>query len=127
MFRSFSSQSERRAFGGSCFMEFQYCRLPQKTSRDRIVDSMDHWKLDSLYLHGDDMGTFWELYRHIFTGGYYGNGKSGVVDMWGINYYTPEQTQQILAQLKQENLPESQRLIDWLEKADCNGFYLCGV
>ena len=60
LFHKFVSQEERRAFGGSDFIELQYCRLPHGSKLRSIisVDAISHWKLDSLYVSGDDMDVF---------------------------------------------------------------------
>ncbi len=42
LFHTFNSQEERRAFGGSMFIELQFCKLPVGTKDKKIisVDSM---------------------------------------------------------------------------------------
>lgn len=37
LFHTFGSQEERRKFGGSCFIEIQYCRLPENTQLEKII------------------------------------------------------------------------------------------
>ena len=39
MFLRFESQGERKEYGGSCFIEFQFCKLPVGTKLDQIVHS----------------------------------------------------------------------------------------
>lgn len=60
LFHTFHSQEERRKFGGSYFIEFQYCEAAPGTSLEEIlsVDAIHMWKNDSLYLYGDDDNTF---------------------------------------------------------------------
>ena len=126
----FHSQEERREFGGSYFIEFQYCRLAQGTKPEKIVsaDTVEHWKNDSLYLYGDDDNEFISRYGSIFTGGIYANGKSGVVDLCGINYYSREQTERIIKEIQKKPLPDAQVLLHWLQKAKENaGFYVLGL
>lgn len=130
LFHAFASQDERRKFGGSCYIELQYCTLSRDTKLKNIVsiDTVEHWKNDSLYLHGNDMNEFWSLYNKIFSNGYYNNEKCGVVDMNGINYYTPEQTAHIIRQLIEEKPKDYQELLDWLiNTEEFNGFYILGV
>lgn len=130
LFYTFSSQEERREFGGSYFIEMQYCRLPQGTEIERIVsvDAIEHWKNDSLYIYGDDDNEFVLHYGKIFTGGTYGNLKCGIVDMYGINYYSREQAHLILETVKEIKPLDYQVLINWLEKAKENvGFYILGL
>ena len=130
LFQTFLSQEERRGFGGSYFIEIQYCRLPRGTALRTIVsvDSIKHWENDSLYIYGDDDNEFVSHYGEIFTGGTYNNLKCGMVDLLGINYYTPEQVRAILDQVKAAQPPDCQTLLNWLEKAkETNGFYVLGL
>lgn len=130
LFLSFSSQEERRKFGGSCFMELQYCRLKKGTKLKKIVsvNAFEHWKNDSLYIRGDDMDEFFAQYSKIFDDGICYNGECGVVDLWGTNYYTLEQTTHLMEILKRDKPKDYQVLLNWLEDVDkYNGFYLFGV
>lgn len=130
LFQTFLSQEERRGFGGSYFIEMQYCRLPQGTDLKTIVsvDAIGHWENDSLYIYGDDDNKFASLYGNIFIGGTYNNLKCGMLDLVGINYYSPEQTHLILEQVKKTRPPDHQTLLNWLEKAKgTNGFYILGI
>lgn len=130
IFHTFTSQSERRKYGGSCFIEFQYCTMPKDTELKQIVSikNVEHWKNDSLYLHGDDMNEFWYAYSKIFLNGYYNNEKCGIMDMYGLNYYTPEQTLQIINQIKKNNPKDFQVILSWLfHTEECNGFYILGL
>jgi hypothetical protein len=132
LFHTFASQEERRAFGGSDFVEFQMCKLERGASLEKIIsigdEDIHHFKEDSLYLYGDDMNTFYAIYGEIFQGGYYPNGECGPVDYCGINYYTLEQTMCIIEKLKKEKPADSQILLAWLsDAAEYNGLYLLGV
>lgn len=55
MFYTFSSQEEQRKFGGSYFIELQYCRLKPGTEIKKIISvaAIEDWKNDSLYIYGD--------------------------------------------------------------------------
>ena len=130
LFYSFSSQTERREYGGSNFIEFQCCKLKRGTSIKKIisVDHIEHWKNNSLYLSGDNMEEFLLLYSDIFNKGIYNNGKSGVVDLFGINYYPPELEKAIVNRLRERNSEDDRILTDWLMTADeHNGLYILGV
>ena len=107
LFHSFSSQTERREYGGSDFIELQCCKLKRGTSIKKIisVDHIEHWKTDSLYLSGDDMDNFLFLYSDIFNQGIYNNGKSGLVDLFGINYYPQELEETIIKRLREYVAP----------------------
>ena len=130
LFHSFRSQAERRAFGGSDFIEIQYCRLPEGTSIREIVsvDAIKHWKADSLYISGDDMDLFYQSYGDIITGGVYNNRERGPMDLFGINFYSREQTDAIIERLAEEKPPEYQILCSWLQAGKpYGGFYILGV
>lgn len=130
LFHSFHSQVERRAFGGSDFIEIQYCKLKRCTAIEEIVstDIVAFWEDDSLYVYGDDWTVFCDAYGEIITGGTYANLKSGYLDWCGLNYFTPEQTASIIKRIKDENPPEYQPLLSWLEKGtQYNGFYVLGL
>ena len=130
LFYSFSSQTERRESGGSNFIEFQCCKLKRGTSIKKIisVDHIEHWKNNSLYLSGDNMEEFLLLYSNIFNKGIYNNGKSGAVDLFGINYYPPELEKAIVNRLRERNSEDDRILTDWLMTADeHNGLYILGV
>lgn len=68
LFHTFRSQEEREAFGGSYFIEFQYCRLPSHSTIEEIisVDSIHFGGDDSLYVYGDDDNSFSSSYDAIF-------------------------------------------------------------
>ena len=130
LFHSFSSQTERREYGGSDFIELQCCRLKRGTSIKKIisVDHIEHWRSDSLYLSGDKMDRFLFLYSDIFNQGIYNNGKSGLVDLFGINYYPPELEEAIIKRLRERNSDDDRILTDWLMTAnEHNGLYILGV
>lgn len=130
LFHSFHSQLERSAFGGSDFVEIQYCKLKRCTAIEEIVSSylVEHWEDDSLYIYGDDLNRFCDVYGEIITGGTYANLESGYLDWCGINYFTPEQTTAIIKRLKEEKPPEHQTLVSWLEMGKpYNGFYVLGL
>ena len=74
LFHSFNNQDERRAFGGSDFLELQFCEHKSGTSIKRIVNKIENWRNDSLYISGDDMDTFYKCYKDVFKNGTYNNG-----------------------------------------------------
>ena len=130
LFHVFQSQAERRKLSGSDFIEIQYCRLPQGTAIHQIVsvDSIEHWKNDSLYAFGDNMDVFFQNYGHIITGGVYNNETRGSIDLFGINFYSREQAASIRKRLKTETPLDSPVLLKWLmEVEQCLGFYVLGV
>ena len=130
LFHTFASQDERRKFGGSAFMELQKCRQKPGTKLEKIlsIETIAHWKNDSLYVYIDDMEGFYALYGKIFRDGCCQNGERGMVDCYGVNYYTPEQTARIARALAEEKPADFQVLLDWLKTAENdNGIYLLGL
>lgn len=129
LFHTFTSQDERRKFGGSDFLEFQYCTMKQDTKLSEIVsiDAFTPWDNNSLYVYGDDWDEFWDLYNGIIKGGFYANGECGLIDWAGINYYTPEKTEEIIKLLKDKKPTDYQVLLEWLKDVgNFNGFYILG-
>ena len=128
LFHTFSSQEERRSFGGSAFLELQFCVLPSGTAPEELVsiDHITHWKNDSLYIQ--DENTFYREYGRIFRCGLYNNLKHGPVDLYGINYYAPCSITPILEAIRQ-NQPAGHELVSkWLNQAKAyNGFYILGI
>ena len=130
LFHTFHSQADRRAFGGSDFIEIQYCRLPEGTSLQDIVsiDAIENWKNDSLYIFGDDMNLFDQHYGAIITDGVYCNGNRGPMDLCGINFYAGAQAAAMIDRFTEEKPPEYQVLCQWLQAGQqCLGFYVLGV
>lgn len=130
LFHTFSSQKERREFNGSDFFEIQFCRLPKKTEVKIIVavDSISHWRDDSLYVSGDDDNAFFEEYDRIFDGGIYNNLETGTIDPYGINYYASDLIDTIIEKLLEKRPTDFEKLVEWLNTAKkYNGFYILGV
>lgn len=128
LFHIFSSQEERRIFGGSEFIEIQYCKLPYGTKPQKIVavNSINHWQNDSLYV--DDEDAFYQEYSHVFNCGIYNNLRSGTVDIFGINYYAPSLVDSIIIKLQIDKPSDYITLIEWLTKSkEYNGFYILGI
>ena len=126
LFHIFNSQRERREYGGSCFIELQFCSLPKGTPIETLVNSDVHWQDDSLYV--DDENKFYKEYSSIFDCGVYNNLSSGTVDVYGLNYYSTEKTDIIIDKLGREKPCDYQMLLDWLEKSkEYNGFYILGI
>ena len=130
LFHSFSSQDERRKFGGGDFLEFTFCKLDRCTAIEEIIsgDALVNWSNSSLYLCGDDWNEFSDAYGEIITNGTYNNLEKGYLDWCGINYFSPEQMKQIMKQLREEKPKDYQPLLSWLEQGtQYNGFYVLGL
>lgn len=128
IFHTFANQDERREYNGSAYMEIQPCLLPKGTEIEKIVavDSIKHWKDDSLYI--SDENEFYKHYSSVFTGGIYNNLQSGVVDIYGINYYPPEQLERIIDDIINTKPLNYEPLLKWLEQnKNHNGIYILGI
>lgn len=126
MFHLFSSQAERREYVGSRFLEMQFCRFPRGTKIAEIVNSIENWKDDSLYI--DDENEFYREYGAIFDCGFYHNLRRGTVDVYGINYYPPECVEALLARIAAKKPVEHEMIGEWLTRASAyNGFYILGI
>ncbi len=126
MFKKFRSQEERRRYGGSCFIELQFCRLPASESPEVILDQFDNWRNDSLYVQGDE--PLYTVYGPIFGNGIHPNMTESYLDVWGITYYKPSQIDGIIARALESKPEEYEMLVEWLNEAkNYNGFYIRGV
>ena len=130
LFHTFDSQEERSIYGDSAFIEIQYCNMPLQTTIKELVavGNIQHWKNDSLYVHMDDDHIFYQAYGHVFDCGTYNNLKTGIVDLYGINYYAPTLIESIVEKLNTAKPEDYEILVAWLAKAkSCNGFYILGA
>lgn len=130
MFHIFNNQQERRNYGGSEFLEFQYCRLEPGTGIKDIVavHNINNWCNDSLYLHDDDVREFKKQYKDIFDNAIYNGLSQGPMDSYGINYYPPEQLENIISAIENEKPEEYEILLEWLIKGkEYNGIYILGI
>lgn len=130
MFHEFSTQEERRIFGGSAFIELQYCKMPKDTNIKKILSTKyaKYWENDSLYIYFDNIDLFIENYGKILNDGTYNNLKTGLVDICGYNYYNPIQVKKMIEKINEEKPIEYNKILKWLEKEqEFNGFYLSGI
>lgn len=129
MFYVFNSQEERREFGGSAFIEIQFCKMPSDSKIKKIIaNGMKNWRDDSLYIYVDDIDTFFNEYSSFFACGTYNNSKSGILDIFGTNYYKPDLIDNIAAMILESKPTDYEILIEWLYKAkNFNGFYILGI
>lgn len=130
MFHIFKTNEDRRQFGGSGFIEIQYCRLSSNTKLRKIVsvNNIQNWVDDSLYIFLDDIDSFINSYGSILNMGTYNNMRKGFVDVYGINYYTVEDVKNLIVRISQEKPIDYKILLEWLSKADqYNGIYILGI
>ncbi len=130
MFLKFHTAEERRRYGGSAFVEIQYCRLKQGTSIQKIisVDSISAWDISSIYIDFDDLDEFWNEYGGMFQNGVYNNGQEGPTDFYGINYYDLSNVHHLIRELEIKKPKEYEILLAWLKNGrDENGIYILGI
>ena len=126
MFLRFDSQDERKRYGGTCFIEIQFCTLPEAIPLKTILSDHEYWRDDSLYVHGDS--PIYSEYKDIFGEGIYYNMEKGLFDYYGITYYKAEQIDDIIARANVLKPEGYSILSDWLEEAkEYNGFYILGI
>ena len=130
MFLSFNTTEERRSFGGSAFLEIQYCKILKSKPLKRIVptDSIKNWDNSSLYVYDDDIKKFYDEYAEILQNGVYNNLCEGKLDTCGINYYSSNRVKDIIERLKSAKPTEYDVLLEWLNNSlSKNGFYILGI
>ncbi len=128
MFLKFCCDEERQKYGGSCFIEIQYCRMPIKSSIKEIVGAeISHWDYSSLFVfyEGDE---FYYSYCDIFGKGVYANLEEGLIDLYGINYFSSQKVDNIIDRIKAKKPSGYEVLLQWLENGlEYNGIYVLGV
>ncbi len=120
MFLHFENDAERRKYGGSAFIEIQYCELPANISseKDACAKDLSHWNDKSLYVHMDDMNDFYSDYSAIFFN----------IDLYGINYYSPVLIEQIKTKIEKIKPRDYKKLLRWLQNAaSYNGILILGI
>lgn len=130
LFRYFESKEARRAFGGSAFIEIQYCKLKPSASIRKIVSlrSLPYWENDGLYIYVDDIDCFLSNYAEIFGNGVLSNCTTGSIDEFGPNYYSPSQLNEIIRKIKEHKPSDYEVLLEWLKQGiNYNGIYILGI
>lgn len=120
MFRAFQNNKERRAYGGSAFIELQYCKLKEGTDLKKIVSlhKIRHWDDHSLYIYVDEIDEFYSEYRDVFND----------LDLFGIHYYSPEQINDIVTKIERKKPVDYIALLEWLRRGKgYNGVYILGI
>ena len=125
---TFPSQEERRKFGGSAFLEIQFCRMPKEPPIKEIVavENIKSCQNDSLYVH--EIADFISIYGKYFDDGIFNNLKSGSLDVYGINYYYSDFVKRLIERLLNDKPAEYNQFVNWLKQAEkYNGFYILGI
>lgn len=130
MFLQFTDEKERILYGGSAFLELQYCNAKQGTSVKNLcaVSNIRHGANDSLYIYDDDMEVFYSAYAPLLGEAFYNNGRCGKIDIGGINYFSPQAAALAAKRIAAEKPIEHEIFLTWIQKAvNRNGFYLLGL
>ena len=130
LFHTFKIPEERRNYGGSAFIEIQFCDRPARTPMKQLVSgrSVLHWKTDSLYVDADDSDIFYREYSHVFDCGMHSNRKTGALDIYGLNYYAPTLADSMIEKINEEKPEDYTVLTEWLIRSKAyNGFYILGL
>lgn len=130
MFHKFNSQEERKKYGGTSYIEIQYCELKPSFKINEIVsvNHIKHWNDKSLYIQLDDIEEFVDLYKEIFDNGVYNNLTEGYIDEYGINYYSKDKVEIIKNKLQVIKPKDFEILLSWLEDSKkYNGIYILGI
>lgn len=65
---------------------------------------------------------------NTLVAGTYNNLKTGLVDIYGINYYKPDLVETIISKILTNKTTDYEIIIEWLSKAiSYNGFYVLGI
>ena len=112
---------------GSAYFEFQYCKKEWNIKKI-LKKGYSFWEADSLLVHIDSDRDFFENYGDYLMPPNFPDGTQGL-DPYGVNYYTKEQTNIIMEQIKKDQPKEFEALVTWLEKAvtEYNGFFFLGI
>jgi len=130
VFHHFESKKARRAFGGSAFIEIQYCKLKPSASIRKIVSlsSLPFWENDGLYIYVGDIDCFLSNYAEIFENGVLSNFTAGSIDEFGTNYYPPSQLNEIMRKINERKPLDYEVLLEWLKQGIAyNGIYILGI
>ncbi|MBQ8382063.1 MAG: hypothetical protein IJX47_02535 [Clostridia bacterium] len=116
--------TERR---GSGYFEFQFYKKDRPVQK-AAQDYHQHWLPDSLCVHIDHQDVFMRHYLPYLRETNAPNGSHEFC-YFAPNYYTKEQTAEMLEQIRADRPLEWEMLIPWLEKASTEyyGFFLMGV
>ena len=126
MFLKFDSQKERSQYGGTCFIELQFCKCPEGTDLKTILSDYNFWLDDSLYVYGDD--PFYAVYGPVFGNGIHPDMTKSYPDPWGVTYYRADQIDDIIERAEKKKPLGYKILTEWLNEAkEYNGIIIHGM
>ena len=107
---------------GTAYLELQYGE-DESTARE-FSSPEAFWHADSLYIHADDMETFFEKFGFCFA-----LSAGGEPDWFGITFFDVAQTREVYDKIRASAVPDSETLLRWLEKAVAqkHPIYLLGL
>jgi hypothetical protein len=124
----FISCAEKRK-GSTAYYEFQYCKDDLAVEQAVKSDAWTYWAEDSLLVHMDGEHELFHNYIKPYMSAPHAPNGSRVYFYAGVNYYTREETAEMLDRIKADRPDECEVLIPWLERAagELYGFYILGI
>ena len=120
-------KEKQSSYGNVTLIEFSFCKWKESEKIKKIVNKIFSRQEDSLYFAGD-VKEFLETYGEVFNCGIYNNLQTGIVDVFGINYYKKNCINDCMQKIKNNRLQGYEIVISWLEQAlQYNGFYIVGI
>ena len=115
--------------GSSAYYEFQFCKDDLTVEQAVKSDAWHYWAEDSLLVHIDGEHELFHSYiKPYMSAPHAPNGSRGYFYA-GVNYYTREETAEMLERIKEDSPAGCNVLIPWLERAarEFYGFYIMGL
>ncbi len=115
--------------GSTAYYEFQYCKRDLTVEQAVKSDAWTYWAEDSLLVHMDGEHELFQHYIKPYMSAPHAPNGSRVYFYAGVNYYTREETAEMLDKIKADRPDECEVLIPWLERAagELYGFYILGI
>ena len=115
--------------GSSAYYELQYCKLDLTVEQAVKSSAWSHWAEDSLLVHMDGEKELFHNYIKPYMSAPHAPNGSRVYFYAGVNFYTREETAEILERIKADRPVGSEILIPWMESAayEFYGFYIMGL
>jgi hypothetical protein len=115
--------------GSTAYYEFQYCKRDLTVEQAVKSDAWTYWAEDSLLVHMDGEHELFQHYIKPYMSAPHAPNGSRVYFYAGVNYYTREETAEMLDRIKADRPDKCEVLIPWLERAagELYGFYILGI
>ena len=114
--------------GSTAYYEFQYCKCDLPVEQAVKSDAWTYWE-DSLLVHMDEEHELFQHYIKPYMSAPHAPNGSRVYFYAGVNYYTREESAEILDRIRSDRPDGCEVLIPWLERAagELYGFYILGI